>query len=173
MVRIRSCGQPWLLPVEIKCWVQSRPEGGPVKDFDPERAEYAARLTKEDREFKVGGEEFLLATTVRPEVLIDWDELDFELATGLVTLHVTENVLKACLADDKQRARWTKLRERTKDPLTLKDLITITNWAVGVVVSAPPTEPEPSSDGLVKTGHFSTVGPPSTEETSLDAMPDS
>lgn len=136
-----------------------------MKDFDEARAERAARLSKQDREFQIGGQTFVIAAAVMPEVFVAWDDWDPAKASGSASLEVLEHVIGECLADDEQREKWSELRKRREDPVTTADMITVANWMIGALSGRPPTPPGDSSDGPETTGGFSTVVSDSSAET--------
>lgn len=125
-----------------------------MQDFDKAREERAA----EDRSFKIGGETFVLRSGVRPEIIAAYDSIQEDSKASDVIQAFDRLVLDLIVEDDDAAARWTALRERTEDPVTLDDLGELVKWAMEMMTSRPTQASSPSPRGREPTGTKSTAG---------------
>lgn len=103
----------------------------------------------QDMSFTIGGETFGMRY-VRPEVLALWeDEPDEEKSTDI--LKRQDARILQFLANDEDRERWTKLREREEDALPLVHLNELLRWMVEVQTARPTNPPSPLATGRGRT----------------------
>lgn len=114
-----------------------------MKNFDVARAERANR----DRGFKIGGEEFLRKTGVRPEIMIAWEALGTNQDSEAVLNAVDEIVVGFLDPTNDAEARYRKIREREEDPVTLADLVELVQWLVEEETGRPTQQPSASTSG--------------------------
>lgn len=105
---------------------------------------------KPDLEFKIGGESFT-AMRVRPEVLASWSEINDPLDdTGAALRLLDERVLS--FLPEAERERWTALRAREEDPVTIGQMNALLQWMLETSSDLPTTPPLPSAAGHGATG---------------------
>lgn len=126
-----------------------------MKDFDAERTS----LSAEDREFKIRGEVFVRREEVKPEVLVGYDDLRED--TGAArTLEIIDQLIVDLIEDGGDaHGRYTTLRAREDNPVTLDDLLEVSKWLMTEVTNRPTTPPSDSSEGSEsgRTGTSSTA----------------
>lgn len=127
---------------------------GQTKDFDGARAE----RNQGDRTFTIGGQSFGYQTSVRPEALFLADEINPEMS-GTEILARIDGLIEAFLLTDTDRDNWRQLRERTSDPVSIRDLNELRAFLIEEQTGRPPTPASPSSPGQESTGTNGTVKP--------------
>lgn len=131
-----------------------------MKNFDDHRR---ARATAEEREFKIGGEQFRCKAAVRPETIAPFDDIQDETPV-LETLALVDSIVVGMLEpDDDAELRYRALRAREADPLTVDDLLELVGWMIEKVTGRPTVLPGGSSAGPGTTGTNSTEGSSSPE----------
>lgn len=131
-----------------------------MKDFDEARA---ARISDPaERTFKLGGETFTIAPAVRPEALLP--ALDLNEAQGAEVFAIHDQLITAYL-DAEGVERYTRLRQRDEDPITLEDQIDVIRWIQETATGRPTRQPGHSSESPGTSGTPLTVVPPSEEST--------
>lgn len=124
-----------------------------MKDFDVERQ----FRSDQDRDFKIGGEVFRAKASVRPEVLVPFDEIGEETTSTETLAIIDELVVNMLEPNDDSEARYRALRERADDAVSLDDLQELAKYLVEVQTGGRPTEqPGDSSAGPGNTGTNST-----------------
>lgn len=125
-----------------------------ARDFDQERAERAAA----DRRFRIGGETFVRKASVRPEVLVKYETMTIT-ANGTDTLKmIDECVIDLIEPDDDAAGRWTAIREREEDPISLLDIQELAQWLIEGLTNRPTERPSRSTRGPGRTRTTSTGG---------------
>jgi len=111
-------------------------------------------LISQDRTFVVRGETFTW-NDVRPEVLTAFKpsengdaEKDPDDNSG-IWAQLDEQIMLFLVPED--RARWTNLREREENPITIIQLNAILEWLVGEQTERPTQTPSPSGSGPGRT----------------------
>jgi hypothetical protein len=130
-----------------------------VKNFDEQRS----TLSEEERTFQIGGETFLARAKVRPEALAQWDGISGDMPALDILKASDETILALMDQRDNAHARYTALREREDDPLSLDDLVDLGQWLVEVVTGRP-TEPLSGSTTSPSTPGTTPTGAPSSPE---------
>lgn len=135
-----------------------------MKNFDTDRK--TREIPVEERTFQLGGETFVARSSVRPEALTKWDSISDDMNVTDV-LKATDDTILALIEDgDNAHERYTALRAREDDPLTVPDLVEVGTWLVEVQTGRP-TEPPTAS-----TASLSTPGTKSTDEPSSPDTPE-
>lgn len=134
------------------------------KNFDEKRA---ARAAFQDRDFILGGEQFTIRASVRPEALIKYESLDAsdDIATTLATI---DGLIIAFLEPGPggdAHNRYKAVREREDDPISVEDLQELVEWMMEVYTARPTVPPGGSSESP------GTTGTDSTDESSLQDTP--
>lgn len=116
-----------------------------MKDFDPKRRERVP-ATVDERTFRIGGEEFVVAEYVRPETIapIELIKPDSTIAEDLPLM---DEIVEGFLQDEADVERWRELRKRVKDPLVYSDIEDVVVWLVGLTTRRPTGRPSDSTDG--------------------------
>lgn len=112
-----------------------------AKDFDAARRERAAA----DRSFRLGGEVFVRKTGVRPEVLADYEKIETSGSAANTLAEIDKIVLQMTEDVDDGHARYTALRARDDDPVTLYDMTELVGWLIEEETGRRPTQPPSSS----------------------------
>ena len=110
-----------------------------MQDFDQE---------KPDLEFKIGGETFV-AKRVRPEVLAAWESDDPNADSATALKMLDERVV--AFLENGDHERWTELRKREQDPVTMGQLNALLTWLLEASSDLPTMQPSPSDVGPGKT----------------------
>lgn len=111
----------------------------------------------EDLTFEVAGEQFKMRT-VRPEVLAAWEDAPVP-PTAVEALKILDDRILSFLDNgDGSHERWTALRAREENPLSMGQLQAILEWGVEVQSHLPTMQPSPSVRGRGKTAVSSTDG---------------
>lgn len=130
-----------------------------MHDLDTPRKE----RKNSDRKVLIGGEEFLILASVRPEVLIEWEEIE-PTASSEEYLRVVDELVVRLVEptedDPDPGARWMALRAREKDAISLGDMLRMVRTSVGIVSGRPTSPPLPSTAGAEGTPDSSTVTSP-------------
>lgn len=116
-----------------------------------------------DRTIRIGGEEFLVRSSVRPEVLLDWESLpdDAPPVEGLAVVDALIcQVLEPTEMDPDPAGRWVALRARQDDALTTGDIMRVVRTATAIVAGRPTVVPSPSTAGAESTEPSSTATSP-------------
>lgn len=125
-----------------------------MKNFDEARA---AR-TAEDRTFQIGGEEFTMKASVRPEALADYERLgtdtEAEAALAVIDAMVVSFIEGGKLAE----ARYRKVRAREEDAISMEDLSSLVEWLIEEQTRRPTSASSASSDGRKPTADSLTDG---------------
>jgi hypothetical protein len=114
-----------------------------VKDFDAVREQRA----QEDRSFKIGGETFVRKVGVRPEVLAEYDQIGADTSATETLKIVDECILAMVENHDGSHERWSALRTREEDPVTLGDMQALVEWLIEEETERSPTQPSSPSTG--------------------------
>lgn len=133
-----------------------------MKDFDEVRE---ARRNA-DRTFQIGGELFVRKVGVKPEVIAAYDQINMGMGAS-ETLEMIDQVVLDMIDNDGTatadgdtivrvgedgHARYTALREREEDPLSLADMQDLVGWLIEEETSRTPTQQlSPSPPGPVST----------------------
>lgn len=123
-----------------------------MHNFDPERKE---RQTT-DRDFILGGMEFRRRASVRPEVMIEFEDLPRG-AGAAKSLQVMDNLIIDYLEPEYHDA-YRELRQREEDAVNARDLAEVVNWLIGGSTGRPTGAPSHSTGGRATTGTDSTEG---------------
>lgn len=119
-----------------------------MKDFDEARRARA----EQDREFTIGGERFVMRAGVRPEALTAYEQLQPGTGSAKTLSVIDELVMAFVEPEDDASGRWTRLRERDADPVTLQDLQQLVEWLVEGQTGRPTVPPSPSTPPPEKAG---------------------
>ena len=133
-----------------------------MKDFD---ASWASRRAKENRTFKVCGEEFVMVEAARPESLAaDPEETGDEVADSMKVLddrflslieHSDPDPGETVSPEEK---KYRELRARETDGLSIRDLREVIEWLVEEQTGRPTTSPTDSTSGRERSGTRSMAG---------------
>lgn len=130
-----------------------------MKDFDLDRV----NTSEEARQFRLRGEVFVRRDSVRPDTTIAFEDLTPE-DTAQHTLTVIDDLVLGFIEDDGgAHARYRSLREREADPVTLQDLIKMSQWLIAENAGRPTGPSSGSSTGP----EGGTTGTHSTDDSSL------
>lgn len=120
-----------------------------MKDFDQERQYRSDR----DRDFKIAGQHFRARSSVRPEVLMPFSEIDGTTDGAEVLKVIDDLVLNMIEPNDDAHARWRQVRELEGDEaVSLGDLQDLAEWLSEVQMARPSERPGDSSSGPGTTG---------------------
>lgn len=120
------------------------------------------RNAQERVTFTIGPDdhEFKCKMRVRPEVIVDYEQLEDDAPSSEVLAVIDRMVTDLLLPEE--HAAWRALRERDDDDaVELGELAELAAWLVESVVNRPLEAPSSSSDGPSTTGTPSTVASPS------------
>lgn len=125
------------------------------KNFDEKRAARAAFM---DRDFILGGEQFTMKASVRPEALVRYESLE-ESDNIETTMAIIDDLIIAFLepgSGGEAHNRYRTLRERESDPISVEDLQELVEWMMEVYSARPTVPPGDSSESPGTTGTSST-----------------
>ena len=147
---------------------------GVAMDFDQERQARVARL----RTFRIGGEQFTVRASVRPEALLDWESVGGD-TSAEETLRVIDSTILALVENENGQAgaheRWQALRTREDDAVSLEDLLDVMAWLMEQQTGRPTVQPSDSSTKPEQAGTNSTdasssaASPVEPEPSTLDS----
>lgn len=128
-----------------------------MKDFDAIRQ---ARYDQQDPDFKIGGEVFRRKVSVRPEEIMEWEDL-----TGMEAaseqMRIIDNAVLAFIdIDDDPGAhvRYRNVRENAEPPLGVADIQSLLRWLIESNADRPTGRPGDSSPGPEAAGMTLTDG---------------
>lgn len=128
-------------------------------DLDQRRRERGER----DRTILLGGQEFLIRSSVQPEVMIEWEEMEVD-TPPLEMLAIMDGLIGRLVEPsspgDDPVARWAELRSRSVDAISLEDMFSVIREATAITSGRPTVAPSPSSPGRENTSPSSTDGSP-------------
>jgi len=140
-----------------------------LQDFDIERA----KRYEADRRFKIGGEVFVHKPTVRPDLMIAYEDMARD-ASAKEALEIMDDLVIGWLdtTDDPDAVeRYRELRLRDEDPIGGGDLSDLVKWLYQNSARRPTTASTSSDDGRKITGTSSTDGSsPEQDEASKDSV---
>ena len=140
-----------------------------MQDFDIERA----KRYEADRRFKIGGEVFVHKPTVRPDLMIAYEDMARD-ASAKEALEIMDDLVIGWLdtTDDPDAVeRYRELRLRDEDPIGGGDLSDLVKWLYQNSARRPTTASTSSDDGRKITGTSSTDGSsPEQDEASKDSV---
>lgn len=116
-----------------------------------------------DRVVRIGGSEFTIRSSVRPEVMVEWDAVGVE-SDDADVIRIMDELIVNLIEDKAQAATWKSLRAREEDAISSGDMFAFVRAAVGIVTGRPTQPPSPSTSGETSTADSSTAGTPSTPE---------
>jgi hypothetical protein len=131
-----------------------------TRDFDQERRE------KPVKTFQLAGETFTLRRSVRPEALIQFEDLP-EDATARQSLQVIDDAVNELIVPD-DHTKWSEIRaiEDEESAVGLDTLLELIKWCIGQVTGRNPTQPSSSTSPPGDPGTTSTDGSQPEELTS-------
>lgn len=140
-----------------------------MQDFDIERA----KRYEADRRFKIGGEVFVHKPTVRPDLMIAYEDMARD-ASAKEALDILDDLVIGWLdttEDPGAVERYRELRLRDEDPIGGGDLSDLVKWLYQNSARRPTTASTSSDDGRKITGTSSTDGSsPEQDEASKDSV---
>lgn len=141
-----------------------------MRNFDQDRAARAeaAAATVDTRTFTVCGESFVVRSSVKPDILAEFENITGDTPAAEV-LSVIDRLIPELLEPSPNGGpstseRWMAVRAQDEDPLTLDDMLDVTQWMVEQVTGRPTEPPAPSSVRGGSTGTPSTDGSSSPED---------
>lgn len=136
-----------------------------MKDFDQEKKD-RAEATRADREFMLGGQRFYAEASVRPEVMLEFEQIESETPPSEV-LRIVDGTIVAMIEDSPDASgvggheRYLALRKTSA--IGMDDLLALANWLVGAATGRPTEQPVVSSALPAMAGTTST-GDSSSED---------
>lgn len=126
-----------------------------MKDFDEVRNE--RRKTDDERTFVVGGETFRVRSSIKPEWVVPYEDLDPNTNSAADYIAVMDDLVRAIIVpDDDAAARYTAVRAREEDALDLTTLRELIGWMIEMATGRPTGPRADSSPTRASTGTSST-----------------
>lgn len=132
-----------------------------MKNFDEER-KVREEETREEREFVLGGETFYAKASVRPEIMLAFEQINKETPPSEVLAIADQLVTDMLDPENESHDRYRALRQT--DAVDMATLLEICNWLIEAVTGRPTEQPAVSSP-LPATPES---GTPSTDDSSSE-----
>jgi hypothetical protein len=122
------------------------------KDFDEEIRQYRKPNT-----FTIAGEVFKLKPSVRPEVMVLWEDLPAS-ASNKETYERLDMFIKAWMVEEDDHAKWDRIRQQEDDPVTAADLWKVFGYIMDCATDLPTQASDSSGNGAQNTDTSSKAG---------------